>query len=80
MSFLALGLLLLLGITVGVIASTADEYYPGFHVRPSNSWMNDPNGPMRDPRSGIVHLWMQHNPFDVRIENMVWYHTGMDDG
>ena len=29
--------------------------------RPRN-WINDPNGPFRDPVTGMVHLWMHFVP------------------
>ena len=22
------------------------------------NWINDPNGPFRDPKTGVIHLWM----------------------
>eukprot|EP00439_Symbiodinium_sp_Y106_P013210 s613_g1.t3 len=39
------------------------------------NWINDPNGPFRDPVTGMVHLWMQYNPHGADWGSMSWYHT-----
>ena len=60
--------------------SEADLYFPQFHVRPPRNWINDPNGPHRDPSTNAVHLWMQYNPDGSVWGNMTWYHmVSLDD-
>eukprot|EP00052_Salpingoeca_macrocollata_P027499 m.261382 g.261382 ORF g.261382 m.261382 type:complete len:614 (-) comp22747_c0_seq7:505-2346(-) len=52
---------LLLLLFLGVDATPRmDPYFPGFHVRPAAGHNNDPNGPFRDPQTGLVHLFMQY--------------------
>jgi sucrose-6-phosphate hydrolase SacC (GH32 family) len=57
----------------------ADEYFPQFHVRPPSNWINDPNGPFRSTATGLVHLWMQYNPFQPVWGNMSWWHAVSED-
>ena len=57
----------------------ADPFYPRFHVRPPQNWINDPNGPFRDATTGLLHLWMQYNPYGAVWGNMSWYHMVSSD-
>ncbi|ORC88046.1 beta-fructofuranosidase-like protein [Trypanosoma theileri] len=67
--------LLLLLLAIAVTAS----HEPRFHVRPPSNWINDPNGPYRDPITKQMHLYMQYNPYGAVWGNMSWYHfTSMD--
>lgn len=44
----------------GAIAEDKMPAAPGikkaFHIAPPSGWINDPNGPFRDPRTGLHHL------------------------
>lgn len=60
-------------------ATVFDEFYPALHIRPPQNWINDPNGPFRDPNTGIAHLWMQYNPYGPTWGNMSWYHVTSRD-
>ena len=52
----------------------SDPYRSAYHFQPSQSWMNDPNGPMR--RGGLYHLFWQWDPSaDVGFANMHWGHA-----
>ena len=52
----------------------ADPYRTSFHFQPSQSWMNDPNAPMR--HNGLYHLFWQWDPTaDVGFANMHWGHA-----
>jgi sucrose-6-phosphate hydrolase SacC (GH32 family) len=57
----------------------SDPYFPAYHVRPSRNWINDPNGPFRDPKTNLVHLWMQYNPDAAVWGNMSWWHAVTTD-
>lgn len=37
-----------------------DPLRPAFHFLPQSNWMNDPNGPYFDSRTGIHHLFYQY--------------------
>jgi hypothetical protein len=37
-----------------------DPLRPAFHFLPQSNWMNDPNGPYFDARTGIHHLFYQY--------------------
>ncbi|ORC85028.1 putative beta-fructofuranosidase, partial [Trypanosoma theileri] len=66
---------LLLLLAIAVTAS----HEPRFHVRPPTNWINDPNGPYRDPITKQMHLYMQYNPHDSVWGSINWYHfTSMD--
>lgn len=52
---------------------------PRYHIRPPENWINDPNGPYRDPVTGKIHLYMQYNPWGALWGNMSWYHVTSDD-
>ncbi|ORC89567.1 beta-fructofuranosidase-like protein [Trypanosoma theileri] len=67
--------LLLLLLAIAVTAS----HEPRFHVRPPANWVNDPNGPYRDPVTKQMHLYMQYNPQGSVWGSINWYHfTSMD--
>ncbi|ORC89324.1 putative beta-fructofuranosidase, partial [Trypanosoma theileri] len=68
-------LLLLLLLAIAVTAS----HEPRFHVRPPTNWVNDPNGPYRDPITKQMHLYMQYNPHDSVWGNISWYHFTSKD-
>eukprot|EP00796_Vickermania_ingenoplastis_P000027 gene27-biopygen37 len=52
---------------------------PRYHIRPPEHWINDPNGPYRDPVTGKIHLYMQYNPWGALWGNMSWYHVTSED-
>ncbi|KPA85929.1 beta-fructofuranosidase-like protein [Leptomonas pyrrhocoris] len=52
---------------------------PLFHIRPPKNWINDPNGPYRDPVTGKIHLYMQYNPNGPLWGDIAWYHVTSDD-
>ncbi|KPA75473.1 putative beta-fructofuranosidase [Leptomonas pyrrhocoris] len=54
-------------------------YEPIFHIRPPKNWINDPNGPYRDPVTGKIHLYMQYNPNGPLWGDIAWYHVTSDD-
>jgi hypothetical protein len=52
-----------------------DPYCTAYHFQPSQSWMNDPDGPMHTA-NGLYHLFWQWNPTaDVGFSNMHWGHA-----
>jgi len=58
----------------------ADAYRTGFHFQPPANWMNDPNGPMYDRRTGLYHLFYQWNPqSNVGFSDMHWGHAVSKD-
>lgn len=69
---------LLLPLSAAAGIGSFDDF-PAFHVRPPSNWINDPNGPFRDPVTGMVHLWMQYNPHGADWGSMSWYHTASRD-
>jgi len=75
----ALAALAVAAATAASLPGETDPYYPQFHVRPEQNWINDPNGPMYDARHDKYHLWMQYNPHGRTWGNMSWYHTISDD-
>ncbi|CAJ1992873.1 beta-fructofuranosidase [Leishmania donovani] len=52
---------------------------PQYHIRPPTNWINDPNGPYRDPVTGKIHLYMQYNPNGPLWGDIAWYHVTSDD-
>ncbi|CCW70124.1 unnamed protein product [Phytomonas sp. Hart1] len=54
-------------------------YDPTFHIHVPQCWINDPNGPYRDPVTGKIHLYMQNNPHGPIWGNMSWYHVTSED-
>ncbi len=50
---------------------------PLLHCTPDTGWLNDPNGMIY--HDGVYHLFFQHNPFDIRWENMSWGHAVSSD-
>lgn len=58
----------------------ADTYRTGFHFQPPQNWMNDPNGPMYDRKTGLYHLFYQWNPeSNVGFSHMHWGHAVSKD-
>eukprot|EP01049_Picozoa_sp_SAG25_P021271 SAG25_NODE_7799_length_458_cov_1.144847_1_plen_116_part_01 len=42
------------------MAQPPDAWFPAFHIRPPQGHVNDPNGPLYDPRfGGMYHLFFQ---------------------
>ena len=72
-------LLVIVAIAMCVVKGAVDLYFPQFHVRPEQNWVNDPNGPFRSPTTGIIHLWMQYNPSGPVWGNMSWWHAVSED-
>jgi len=57
-----------------------DAYRTGFHFQPPKNWMNDPNGPMFDAKTGLYHLFYQWNPqSNVGFSDMHWGHAVSKD-
>ncbi|CAD2220183.1 Glycosyl hydrolases family 32 N-terminal domain/Glycosyl hydrolases family 32 C terminal, putative [Angomonas deanei] len=54
-------------------------YEPIYHLRPEKNWINDPNGPYRDPVNGMIHYYFQYNPFSAIWGNVTWYHVTSTD-
>lgn len=53
--------------------------HPQFHVGPATNWLNDPNGPMYDPKHKLYHLFWQYNPWGAVWGNMSWGHAVSTD-
>jgi sucrose-6-phosphate hydrolase SacC (GH32 family) len=68
-----------LAVTFVVAQPFPDPFYPIFHARPEQNWVNDPNGPMYDAVHDKYHLWMQYNPYGSQWGNMAWFHVVSDD-
>jgi sucrose-6-phosphate hydrolase SacC (GH32 family) len=79
------GSLLLLAVVAAAAshhhhAQASDPYYPVFHARPASGHVNDPNAPMIDPATGLVHLFMQYSPaFPYRPHKIAWAHLISSD-
>ncbi len=54
-----------------------EEKRPDLHFTAAYGWINDPNGLIYD--KGLYHLYFQHNPFDVKWQNMSWGHATSTD-
>ena len=75
-SFLLLFCLCLLLIVVVTVNSenVTDMSLPAFHYTPlPHEWMNDPNGPLYDPKFNKYHLFTQYKT------PRVWSHAVSDD-
>lgn len=56
-----------------------DPYRPALHFTAGRHWINDPNGLIHDPATGLYHLFFQHNPFDKVWGHMSWGHATSPD-
>jgi len=54
-----------------------NEVRPSLHFTATYGWINDPNGLIYDGK--LFHLYFQHNPFDVKWQNMSWGHATSTD-
>ncbi|KAL7702989.1 beta-fructofuranosidase [Lotmaria passim] len=73
-------LLVAMAVMAGaVVALDGVPYEPVYHIRPPKNWINDPNGPYRDPVTGKIHLYMQYNPNGPLWGDIAWYHVTSDD-
>jgi beta-fructofuranosidase len=50
---------------------------PALHFAPPANWMNDPNGLIA--WNGRGHLFYQHNPGGLALEQMAWGHASGTD-
>ncbi|GET85635.1 sucrose hydrolase-like protein [Leishmania tarentolae] len=66
-------------MAAAVIAKDGVPYEPIYHIRPPKNWINDPNGPYRDPVTGKIHLYMQYNPNGPLWGDIAWYHVTSED-
>ncbi|AIN95355.2 beta-fructofuranosidase, putative [Leishmania panamensis] len=66
-------------IAAAAVAMDGVPYEPIYHIRPPKNWINDPNGPYRDPVTGKIHLYMQYNPNGPLWGDIAWYHVTSED-
>ena len=71
MSIIVHSLALMMMLSTTIILATSPKpplatktLYPSFHVRPPTNWINDPNFLMREPNTGIIHVFCQYNDFE----------------
>ncbi len=50
---------------------------PAIHFATARGWMNDPNGLIQT--NGRVHMFYQHNPDGLALENIAWGHASSAD-
>jgi len=50
---------------------------PALHFATARGWMNDPNGLIQT--GGRVHMFYQHNPDGLMLENIAWGHASSAD-
>lgn len=58
-------------------AVVVDRAFPLLHPRPSQGWLNDPNGICF--RNGRWHVFFQHNPDSARHDAITWGHVSSAD-
>lgn len=59
--------------------ANVEKYRPAYHHTPAYGWMNDPNGMVYDPKTGLWHLYFQYNPYGSMWQNMTWGHSESRD-
>jgi beta-fructofuranosidase len=57
--------------------TVADPSFPSLHIRPSQGWLNDPNGLCRI--DGRYHVFFQYNPVSPLHEAISWGHVSSAD-
>lgn len=57
--------------------TVADPSFPTLHIRPSQGWLNDPNGLCRI--DGRYHVFFQYNPVSPVHEAISWGHVSSAD-
>lgn len=52
-----------------------DGLRPNFHFQAAKNWINDPCAPYYDQKTGLYHVFYQHNPYGPVWGNMTWGHA-----
>lgn len=60
-----------------VAATHPDPAFPRFHPRPTQGWINDPNG--ISFINGRYHVFFQYNPDSARHHKIAWGHVSSAD-
>ena len=60
-----------------MIPESEKKYYPSYHFRPDENWMNDPNGLVYE--NGWYHLFFQYNPGQDIWGDIHWGHARSRD-
>ncbi|PWN93752.1 Arabinanase/levansucrase/invertase [Acaromyces ingoldii] len=55
------------------------RWRPSYHFIAPKNWMNDPCGPLFDPKTGLYHLLYEYNPKGATWGNMSWMHATSTD-